>query len=791
MLAFLAAGSLMASAAWYSNVTSSVQRMPIIPIVVNTVIIWLFFYFLTTLLAAKQLGLESSQGKTVFKVVVTVLAVYFAYQLGNQFVFSQPIVRDFWNYLFDQEGILRSAEKLFVFIGASILITWALRSTLKIGNTYWKIDAFLAVLIAADLARWGMSKNTFIIFAQVLSTILLAKQFNDVGKKGRITSWFWASFIVIWLSAIMFPEAGILGIKSIVVWIRSLGLAGHIIMILVFIFGGLIFGAIGKSLMNKEKEAKAKHNWIKNTGQHLLQRLYNFMNTTRIPMLNTLFRWAGIHNVVLGEPDQEEIGVTIRKIWHELFANMNYLLRLEVYDSKGGYVVGARKGLEQAYTALKEQEGSTYLHLYTESVMNANISRYKMGTGLRGPEIDGSWNVNDGDMGIRKDFWSIDNEGVLKINYSYPFDPGAFTLQNAICSFFFEYIGGIKNFMSSDAPTHQEAQLKLAESWAEKIEQVFNAELARIEKGWSSYQKYLGRRGKLSLIKLEQLRLLLMLRLTGQYKHSYKFARIGAKVYKMNYLKNAAGTSAPKDSSNPPFFIAAGDELFEDNLERTPDAPLDNARRIGAAAKPLVSNEVTEDGYFVDDLNEIRLTGRCSRGYVRRIKPKTIITVNDIEGNPTEIMIDNIITTPMFVTTATWLQDEWTFFFRDVRDGRYHPHSRVALDYLQRHSQERKYNYNNLPRGGRPNATTPAFDREALKDPGRFLYWGKKELQSSESDMLNCGNIFPAVSTIGMARYLGDFIDTFAQEQERKQKEFFVWDSGREQTLFSGTPQKK
>jgi hypothetical protein len=170
--------------------------------------------------------------------------------------------------------------------------------------------------------------------------------------------------------------------------------------------------------------------------------------------------------------------------------------------------------------------------------------------------------------------------------------------------------------------------------------------------------------------------------------------------------------------------------------------------------------------------------------------------VNDIEldnnerNKQTEVIVDNIIIQPDFVKSASGLAQEWEMFFRDVRDGRFHPNSRVAQDYRQRHSQEKKHNYSNLPRTGRPDPTgegLPAFDREALKDIGRFLYWGKETISSTEEEMLNCENPFPTLSTKGMAHYIRDFIDTFAQEKEKKQGENFVYDSGVDGGLFSGT----
>src|SRR3989344_4563548 len=90
-------------------------------ILVNSILIAAFLYFLLGLLKIPQLG--SPEGKTGYTILLFLVSTIFAVKLGNNWIWSQPIIQGLYAFLFDANaGILRG-DKLWVFIG-----TWALLS---------------------------------------------------------------------------------------------------------------------------------------------------------------------------------------------------------------------------------------------------------------------------------------------------------------------------------------------------------------------------------------------------------------------------------------------------------------------------------------------------------------------------------------------------------------------------------------------------------------------------------------------------------------------------------------
>lgn len=103
-----------------------------------------------------------------------------------------------------------------------------------------------------------------------------------------------------------------------------------------------------------------------------------------------------------------------------------------------------------------------------------------------------------------------------------------------------------------------------------------------------------------------------------------------------------------------------------------------------------------------------------------------------------------------------FIDNEWEGFVRDMRFGTYHPYSRSVYDYISKMVYKKIF-YDDtkitaiLP--SKKDAGNPAFDREALKDPGQMFYWGRTRYYDKHTD-IEQKNPYPALSNFGMSRYL-------------------------------------
>jgi hypothetical protein len=99
-------------------------------------------------------------------------------------------------------------------------------------------------------------------------------------------------------------------------------------------------------------------------------------------------------------------------------------------------------------------------------------------------------------------------------------------------------------------------------------------------------------------------------------------------------------------------------------------------------------------------------------------------------------------------------------------------------DYVKLHG-EGEINYSNVKKEHQPVFNSPAFDREALKDPGRFVYYGKEKYYDEDASH---ENPFPAISSIGLSEYILDLIDkrTYEEEVKEIERKRAVWETGKD-----------
>ena len=142
--------------------------------------------------------------------------------------------------------------------------------------------------------------------------------------------------------------------------------------------------------------------------------------------------------------------------------------------------------------------------------------------------------------------------------------------------------------------------------------------------------------------------------------------------------------------------------------------------------------------------------GKVCPGYDKKPyrKPRKVKDTRKIMAHPD----------PYLVTKS--VDNEWMGFMKDLTYGDYHPYSRSWPDYEKflNEDDRLKFNDDELVKGNahlpsKKDATNPAFDREALKNPGQFIYWGRRRYNDDLTGIEE-KNPYPTLTAYGMTMYL-------------------------------------
>jgi len=729
---------------WLKGLTSKISGVTggtsIIYLLVNTLIMVFFFFIVVHLLperfGGKHLKPKSKYGTGVLFAVLLIVSIIFAIRIGNMYIWHEDaIVKPSIRYLFSGQeplGILRPT-RIWIFAGAAFLLSWLFIETVKIGQGTKEVDIVIATILAAEMAHQGLTKSGLVAFGQIISIWLLYRSFRRDEDKDKF-SWsaaWWAAGLVVWISAVAFPGVGILG--GLTSLVRKIGYLKYVLYLAI---GGVLVTIISKFVGKKEKEAKERMGWGKNALQYIAQPFINLANKIRIPFIEWLLKKVDIHDITPGAPEREEWSFSIKKIWMELFTLMNYLLRLEVYYAKGGVVVDTKEKTKEIYS-------KAGLKIYSKHTCHVWMDMLKNGTGY--VNVNGKFKAIE-----NRKYVMIDNDGSAAEKEQEGFYGG---MGNRFIIFkFLELLKGEIEGLKSNVTVgdaDRAVNLKMP-----NIMGLLKDPLKGIEDNQGRYEIFKGRIGAINVVDSYRLNVLNQLCKYGSYKHKYKFAAPGARIYNVE-------CRVDKSKDQPFGEIDIQHNTATDSGTSTPDDRL--------------VYEVDQNGYFLEDWNELRMSGNNGVANIRKVK------------------YEDIMDHPDFRKASEWLATEWDFFVKDVRDGRFHPLSKGVSDYTDIHA-EHKYNYRGVVRShGPPKRGNAAFDREALLDIGRFIYWGRKRFSDRDEDDVNVDpvNPFPGITTIGLSTFISDYIDEFAKESGKQQRKKFVWETSGDKELFTNYPEKK
>ncbi|MBI2139806.1 hypothetical protein HYU14_02690 [Candidatus Woesearchaeota archaeon] len=547
-------------------------------------------------------------------------------------------------------------------------------------------------------------------------------------------------------------------------------LIGGLVMLAVIV---VMLMSIGKG----EAKEKAKRGFMDDLSYNIKEFTKNLHRLDWGVIRWFIQQWGLKYTTNAGGTTDEELNPTIRQLWALFWANMNYMLRLEVYFGKANYVSGKSKEISQIYTTTyteEKDEGGTALAYYDPRRVELRYDILKWG-----------WKYDNKNFGEsidllpRKEGYYVENNGDFLNNQSFQTLYGGMANHIVILTFF----SNIKKFLTPPSAggasdKHIFMDLKMGEKRNEgDLIREMNGNLLAFQgpKGTAEkrypgeFKRYSGHN------QLKNARLIIFNQylMFGKFCHFYKFARAGATKYKVTY-------TVKKEGSDVFYTIKISGEHEEgvvgNKSQRDPDR-----YKIGN----ILDYEVDLDGYFIKQLNQIRYSGDETIP-LYRIKPVEYIIVGG-----KRVIINNIIDHPDMTIPLATMERDWHYFVRDVIHGTFHPHSLLAISYEEL-LDRKSIIFKDIHQAGEAQDGNPAFDLEALKDSGKFIYWGIKDIGKVEESLIKNepANPYPTLTTSGISAFVGSYLSHFADQFGKAQAGKFIWGGPTSKEVFVGAPAK-
>ncbi|MBS3109160.1 hypothetical protein J4227_01370 [Candidatus Woesearchaeota archaeon] len=322
----------------------------------------------------------------------------------------------------------------------------------------------------------------------------------------------------------------------------------------------------------------------------------------------------------------------------------------------------------------------------------------------------------------------------------------------------------------------------------------------------------------------------------GMYTHTYLMARNSAPVYYFDFtFEKVTGDDEGREAHRPGLNTVKvhpvpvdgikwreeadlRENLMQDIRRRTSENNMETFRadERGEALEQVEEeaaeeveelksvkdrDEVSWDGYFLDDLNEINmgaLTGKYrtvadakewlrrnhGQPYIRGVKPV-------FEGD--EYRMPTISWFEKFTNPLKYLDIEWIGWIEELRYGTYRGASRTFSDYehafLHGDAEGRAFrNVRKAISNGRvefPDISHPAVDLEYFKNPARYhvQFLGRKRFYETSNEAIRSYEYttpYPGISTLGISKFLKFYFENTIQDEHivNEYLSWFVKDSG-------------
>ncbi|MEK6909680.1 MAG: hypothetical protein AABW61_01225, partial [Candidatus Aenigmatarchaeota archaeon] len=613
------------------------------------------------------------------------------------------------DYLFGEFGILNPdppAFRLWTFIAVGTLLAFFFEGYLLkggAGGTH-KINYALAIILASNVARAGISLSSVVLLGEAIFTIVLAEALKGTAPnvKGFGTNWILAGFLVGWASAAMTygtdyqgwlasfvgtplyymgfisadPAGAVArpsGTGSWFGWIGKMGIGALIIGLLLLLLFFLMFRGENKVLLRAIRERYGRVIWNK------------LKDSAARGVLNWIFFWVKW-------PKRE----TPKDMLHQIFLeNMhifqalnNWMKRLFIFFSKWDQVREAQGEISNSYTAMGK-------HL-DEVLLTQELKFYRTGGGevtkrdeegnITGEKVD----VGGGWFGYNKEMMELINEimDFIQTYIALSVEHGVFGTP--------EYIG----------PTDQRWN-PVAEK-ARGLVSRLGTVLGKIQTYSKETKERLKHYGPHHVVRAWRHLILDQCSPSGnKWPHTYLF------VPARTELEDGTFTTELTE-------VNMFGELLEDIYKNIDH--FGKPKSLQSFIKPRKVKDRRKIAYYQDPHQMMSFIDHDWEGFVRDMRFG--------EYHPYSRSVNDYISKMVYKK----------IFYDD---------SKITAT---------------LPSLKTPD--NPAFDREGLKNPGQMFYWGKTRYSDKHTD-IEPKNPYPTISNFGMTRYLRTLVEKdMADKQE-------------------------
>ncbi len=643
-------------------------------------------------------------------------------------------------------GIL-VGRQLIVFILVFLVLFGLFKTFAKMdmfGQKFWYA---VAALIAGHVANTGVDLGKIFWMLEIVIIYLLYRSMAGEGKGAwsQRFAWLFSTLLIEVVAYLLFPGRRITIFYGPISTIIGAFKEGNILTCLLYIGIAIILIVIGfiviSQLGKKEKIRSRIMSDSRTYGIHALQAW-----AQRRPWLNWLFRygWSRKEKTPPGELANIHKQVSVELEWL-----MHYMLRLEVYKGKHSTV---KEAVKIAAEINEELEGE-----YSFSKIARFLEIHKNGCDFENDNGNKYWQK------IARKVKYVDKEGGEKEE----------ELKNLVGwnNHFYIIVKLLDELKVrlSNISNLTSTKLEFFEDFKTTVdEDIKGSNFKFMEDNRKWYDIYLKRFKAIHKLRSKRNEMINQYCLYGEYQHRYKFAKDNAEYYERKYDIDDYGRLC-----------------FTDKISKlAPKKPIGKSTLVKGEYGEQMHLEVDYFGRVLEDVNAVLVKGE-KLPYIRQVRPENVIELN-------------------FQDVMKWLDLEWKAYIYDVRDGRYHPHSKRAEDYENAHAKG-NFNYKTIKRvSDMPtDAGNPAFDREGLKDPGVFMYLGREKYNETDLDKINRGkfaikdkngklyvfdeNPFPTITHIGLSKYITDLFHWKISEDEEaiKQLQMYIYDNGRDTEMFT------
>jgi hypothetical protein len=775
-------------------------------VLVNSILIGAVIYLILVLIKVEPP--KSGPGMVGYGIILFLVSVIFALQIGNSWIWQIAILQGLLAYLFGAEGILNPAGpayRLWVFIGASTLIAFFFNGFLitdGVGANK-KIGIALSVVLAANMASQGASLWSVIQLGEIFFVILLASSLKKTFESQRWAI-FWAVFLVAWASAALTASSpayrGLLGSMACAtpmincdggagvantvlgyatIGIFGIGLFGTIISIAVTL---LLAWGIPKLMRESNNEKMKQHAGKVQIGLLILAALVIFTSFSFLLIVIPAGLLLALY--MFSEPEAAAREGEKKHNWlREGFVNAYNWITGKVKENDYGAsalhsTIGSRQKtlpghLPPAFKQLRVQIFTLMNYILRHEIFKAKLStarklahsyakEYEQGMSDLAPTPEvihqGLKNFVEG-APIRKTNpdgkWELVRAGLradLGFGRSY--------------YIILKIMEQLKQKLEAMSVETEETGGYFADSAvSNEITTWRNSELATItgqglsadddnasglEVSYKRYKAFARRFRTVNRIRSDLIYFLDMYALHGEYKRGYRYAKKGTLpqlcTWKLKGINDETG-------------LNEGDNGVQRSIDWSKVEPFEDATTTeNYEPKRHDLIEVDIYGYSTTDINKIQID-RQDIPRIRKWKKSDITYLNEEPAR-----------NPKFNEILDFATKDWEYWVDDITKGSFHPYSKDIVDYTALLSVG-NFNVRSATFKRILDRQRMAFDLEAIKFQ-KFIYWGRKNYY--DSDISSMGyppkNPYPAVSLKGLWAYIEKFATEGIDETDEVKK---------------------